>query len=160
MCSRWYAALLVLVLALAACVAAWGARTPDPLDGQRELGYGQVRFRGVGPERWAQRYRQERKKVWALRAALTGRVDRIAGIIAGLLCIHSYEGSWTDPGAPYWGGLQMNQRFMAAYGGGLLRRKGTANNWSVGEQLAAGIEGYLHAGWGQWPNTSRRCGLR
>ena len=160
-CSRRYAALLVLVLALAACVAAWGARTPDPLDGQRELGYGQVRFRGLGPERWAQRYRQERARVWALRAALTGRVDRIAGIIAGLLCVHGYEGSWTaNTGNGYYGGLQMDLSFQRAYGGRSLQARGTADHWTVGEQLAAGVQGYLERGWQPWPNTSRRCGLR
>ena len=158
-CSRRYAALLVLVLALAACVAAWGARTPDPQP-DRELGFGQVRFRGLGPEKWARRYRQERRSATALRAALTLRVDRLAGIISGLLCIHQYEGSWTDTGAPYYGGLQMDISFQRAYGGRLLQSRGTANHWTVGEQLAAGVAGYLERGWQPWPNTSRRCGLR
>jgi hypothetical protein len=42
-------------------------------------------------------------------------------------CIHRHEGSWRDPGAPYYGGLQMDLAFQRAYGRRLLRRKGTAN---------------------------------
>jgi hypothetical protein len=70
-CSRRYAALLVLVLALAAAVAAWGARTPQQPD--RELGFGQIRFQGVGPERWAQRWRREHRAVLQLRRVLAHR---------------------------------------------------------------------------------------
>jgi hypothetical protein len=158
MCSRRYAALLIVVLAFAAAVAAWGARTPQQPN--RTIGFGQIRFQGVGPERWAQRYRQERKRVWALRGALTARVDRLTGIISGLLCIHQYEGSWTDPGAPYYGGLQMDANFMASYGGRLLQSRGTADHWTIGEQLAAGVQAYLERGWQPWPITSRRCGLQ
>src|SRR5215471_18639237 len=32
------------------------------------------------------------------------------------MCIHRYEGSWTDPNAPFWGGLQMDESFQKAYG--------------------------------------------
>src|SRR5437762_10004329 len=31
---------------------------------------------------------------------------------AAWLCIHRYEGSWTDPNAPYYGGLQMDVQFQ------------------------------------------------
>src|SRR5262245_11889838 len=51
------------------------------------------------------------------------------------MCIHSYEGSWTDGGAPFWGGLQMNYSFQAAYGARLLRAKGTADHWTPLEQI-------------------------
>ena len=37
------------------------------------------------------------------------------------LCIHGYEGSWTDPNSPYYGGLQMDRRVP-----GDLRRRPAA----------------------------------
>lgn len=39
----------------------------------RTLGWGQVRFEGLGPERWAQRYRQEHERTLQLRAQLRHR---------------------------------------------------------------------------------------
>jgi hypothetical protein len=81
------------------------------------------------------------------------------GVIAGLMCIHSYEGSWSDPDAPYWGGLQMDYNFQDAYGHEFLRRWGTADHWPVWAQLQAGTRAYNSRGWGPWPNTARYCGL-
>jgi len=159
MCSRRWAATLVVVLALAMSLASWAARPAEPQP-DRTIGFGQIKFNGLGPERWARRYRQQRRHTLALRNALTLRVDRLAGIISGLLCIHEHEGSWTDPGAPYYGGLQMDWSFMRSYGGRSLQAHGTADHWTVGEQLAAGVAGYLERGWAPWPNTSRMCGLR
>lgn len=75
------------------------------------------------------------------------------------LCIHHYEGSWTDPGAPYFGGLQMDWNFMSAYGGSLLRAKGTADHWTPMEQMWVAERGLSAQGWGAWPNTARMCGL-
>jgi hypothetical protein len=76
------------------------------------------------------------------------------------LCIHRYEASWTDAGAPYYGGLQMDWSFMASYGGELLRRKGPAGNWTPLEQMWVAERAY-HSGRGfyAWPNTARYCGL-
>lgn len=90
----------------------------------------------------------------------TSAAPRTDYVTRGLLCIHHYEGSWTDPGAPYWGGLQMDIGFMATYGAAYLRRWGTADRWPVWAQLAAGRRGYMARGWSPWPNTSRMCGLR
>jgi hypothetical protein len=75
-------------------------------------------------------------------------------------CIHRYEGAWTDPNAPYYGGLQMDIQFQRAYGRYLLRRKGTANHWRPAEQMWA-AERALRAGRGfhPWPTAARRCGL-
>ena len=75
-------------------------------------------------------------------------------------CIHRYEGSWTDAGAPYYGGLQMDYGFMRRYGGDLLARKGPANNWTPLEQMWV-AERAFQAGRGfyPWPNTARMCGL-
>lgn len=79
------------------------------------------------------------------------------------LCIHSREGAWNDPNAPYFGGLQMGYWFMETYGGDLYRRKGTADNWTAAEQMAVADRAY-HAGghstawlYGQWPNTAPPC---
>ena len=76
------------------------------------------------------------------------------------LCIHRFEGSWTDAGPPYYGGLQMDLGFMRTYGAGLLRRKGTADHWTPLEQMWT-AERARRAGRGfwPWPNTARICGL-
>lgn len=80
--------------------------------------------------------------------------------LADWLCIHRYEGSWDDPGAPYYGGLQMDWNFMQAYGRHLLETKGTADHWTPLEQMWV-AENALRAGRGfyPWPNTARMCGL-
>lgn len=75
------------------------------------------------------------------------------------MCIHRYEGSWSDAGAPYYGGLQMDWNFMSAYGASLLRAKGPANNWTPTEQMWVAERGLRAQGWGAWPNTARMCGL-
>lgn len=80
-------------------------------------------------------------------------------ITKGLLCIHHFEGSWSDPNAPYWGGLQMDVNFMEAYGPSFYRRWGTADHWPVWAQLQAGRVAYRVRGWWPWPNTARYCGL-
>jgi hypothetical protein len=75
------------------------------------------------------------------------------------LCIHRYEGSWSDSGSPYWGGLQMDISFQETYGGWLLRHKGTAENWSPLEQIWAAVRGSRARGFSPWPNTARYCGV-
>jgi hypothetical protein len=79
---------------------------------------------------------------------------------AAWLCIKRYEAAWSDGGAPYYGGLQMDYGFMRAYGSSLLRRKGTADNWTPLEQMWV-AERALRAGRGfyPWPNAARLCGL-
>jgi hypothetical protein len=76
------------------------------------------------------------------------------------LCIHHYEGSWTDAGPVYYGGLQMDLGFQERYGAPLLRRKGTANHWTPLEQIWT-AERARRSGRGfyPWPNTARFCGL-
>lgn len=90
---------------------------------------------------------------------------------AGWLCIHSHEGSWTDSGDPYWGGLQMDRGFMETYGPDFIRRykhidgQGFANVWPDWVQMVAaerafsGYGGHGGRGYGPWPNTARYCGL-
>ena len=93
--------------------------------------------------------------------------SRSDSVTRGLLCIHHFEGSWTDPGAPYYGGLQMDSGFMAAYGWMEIHGTriyfsqlwGTADHWPVWAQLQAGRNGFRARGWWPWPNTARMCGL-
>ena len=75
-------------------------------------------------------------------------------------CIHRYEGSWTDPNPPYYGGLQMDLGFQETYGRWLFVRKGTADHWTPLEQMWV-AEKALRAGRGfyPWPLTARWCGL-
>jgi hypothetical protein len=79
--------------------------------------------------------------------------------LAALLCIHRFEGSWTDTGAPYYGGLQMDLGFQASYGGWLLRTKGTADHWTPIEQMWTAEKAIRSRGFWPWPNTARDCGL-
>jgi hypothetical protein len=80
-------------------------------------------------------------------------------MLRGWLCIHRYEGSWADPGSPYWGGLQMDFSFQQTYGGWLLRHKGTADHWSELEQIWVAVRAARVRGFSPWPNTARYCGL-
>ena len=75
------------------------------------------------------------------------------------LCIHRYEGSWTDTGAPYYGGLQMNLTFQQRYGRWLFRHKGTADHWTPLEQMWTAEKALKSRGFWPWPNTARSCGL-
>jgi hypothetical protein len=77
----------------------------------------------------------------------------------GWLCIHRYEGSWTDSGSPYWGGLQMDFSFQETYGGWLLHHKGTAEHWSPLEQIWVAVRAARVRGFSPWPNTAHYCGL-
>jgi hypothetical protein len=75
------------------------------------------------------------------------------------LCVHRYEGSWVDPGAPYYGGMQMDLPFQSEYGPWQLHHLGTADRWSVNGQLYASWKAWRVRGWAPWPNTARYCGL-
>jgi hypothetical protein len=98
--------------------------------------------------------------LWQRRAAAARRAAQHPPHLGAWLCIHRYEGSWSDAGSPYYGGLQMDYGFMAHYGGFLLRQKGPAGNWSPLEQMWV-AERALAAGRGfaAWPSTARSCGL-
>jgi hypothetical protein len=74
-------------------------------------------------------------------------------------CIHRHEGSWTDPNAPYYGGLQMDLAFQRAHGPEYLRRWGTADRWPVWAQLRTAERARRTRGFHPWPNTARACGL-
>jgi hypothetical protein len=113
------------------------------------------RVRLTRDHRWLRRY--------ALRHIATARARMIPPIphLAGWLCIHSHEGSWTDSGDPYWGGLQMDRQFMESYGADMIVRfHGYANVWPVWAQMVVAERAYSSGrGYGPWPNTARACGL-
>ena len=100
------------------------------------------------------------RDAWKRRAYLARTEARRPPNRQAWLCIHQYEGSWSDSGAPYYGGLQMDESFMRTYGPGLVRKKGTADNWTPLEQMWV-AEKALGAGRGfyPWPNAARLCGL-
>ena len=98
--------------------------------------------------------------IGVLLMSLDGRAQRLPrGFVHGALCIHQHEGSWHDSGAPYWGGMQMDMQFMRTYGPRLLRRRGTADNWTPHQQLVVAYHAWRRVGWSPWPNTARICGL-
>jgi hypothetical protein len=98
-------------------------------------------------------------QVWHHRQHAAWRRAQHPPRLRAWLCIHHYEGSWSDSGAPYWGGLQMNLRFQASYGGWLLRHKGTADHWSRLEQIWVAVRAWRVRGFSPWPNTARFCGV-
>ena len=73
--------------------------------------------------------------VWKTRSDAAHRRAMRPPHLREFLCIHRYEGSWTDGGDPYWGGLQMDRTFQRLYGAYLFRTKGTADRWSPIEQV-------------------------
>jgi hypothetical protein len=78
----------------------------------------------------------------------------------GWLCIHHFEGGWSDSGDPYWGGLQMDRGFMRTYAPRFLLRKGWANRWTPLEQMWVAERAHRSGrGYNPWPNTARYCGL-
>ena len=106
------------------------------------------------------RYRLWLRDAWRIRAERARFRAHHPPHLAEWRCIHRWEGSWTDPNSPYYGGLQMDLTFQRAYGPRLLRHKGTANHWAPYEQMWV-AERALKAGRGfhPWPLTARRCGL-
>lgn len=122
-----------------------------------------VRYRGVTAEGWAARYRAMWRRARDARRALRAAVAQpryTSSIEAAFLCIHRFEGSWTDSGAPHWGGLQMDLDFQRTYGDWALAAFGTADRWPVSVQLAVAIRAKVSGrGFYPWPNTARYCGL-
>ena len=98
-------------------------------------------------------------RVWQRRFGIAARKAHHPPNLKAWLCIHHYEGSWKDSGAPYWGGLQMDISFMQSYGGRLYRTKGTANHWTILEQIWTAVRAERVRGFYPWPNTARFCGL-
>jgi len=100
------------------------------------------------------------RRFWAHRVRALRRVLLNPPLESAWLCIHSHEGSWTDSGDPYWGGLQMDRGFMETYAPRYLLRIGWANRWSPVEQMWVANRAYRSGrGFNPWPNTARYCGL-
>jgi hypothetical protein len=101
-----------------------------------------------------------RRGAWRRRAQKARSRFRRPPHLQAWRCIHRHEGPWSDPSAPYYGGLQMDLSFQRMYGRHLLRRKGTANRWTPREQMWV-AERAVRAGRGfyPWPVAARRCGL-
>ena len=124
------------------------------------VGHGKPRRSHARAARWLA---SELADVQAQLAAITLYVP--PAIRQAFLCIHRYEGSWTDPNPPHWGGLQFDLDFQRTYGPELLRGKGTADHWTPAEQIHVayrayrGYAGYGPRGFYPWPNTARYCGL-
>lgn len=98
-------------------------------------------------------------RVWHKRESAARRRATHPPERSAWYCIHSYEGSWSDANAPYWGGLQMDYSFQSAYGGWLLKHQGTANHWTPLEQIWAGVRAWRVRGFEPWANTARDCGV-
>lgn len=120
--------------------------------------YGEIQFHKRAL-RWHKELLARYKQKWEELHPPAPALPAISHLSAWL-CIHSYEGSWTDSGSPYYGGLQMDIEFQQSYGSELLRTKGTANNWTPAEQMAVAEKAYSSGrGFYPWPNTARYCGL-
>jgi hypothetical protein len=97
---------------------------------------------------------------WRRVARAMRRVAQNPPHKAGWLCIQRFEGSWTDGGGPFYGGLQMDLGFQRTYGLALLQRKGTADRWTPLEQMWVAERAHRAGrGFYPWPNTARVCGL-
>lgn len=119
-----------------------------------------VRYRGLTAAQWAARFRDRTRQLQNVRRMVRARLSTNTYVERAFLCIHRYEGSWTDSGAPFWGGLQMDKGFQSYYGGWALRAFGTADKWPVSVQIATAIRAYKSGrGFRPWPNTARTCGL-
>jgi hypothetical protein len=96
---------------------------------------------------------------WHKRAVAAWRNAHHPPKLRAWYCIHSYEGPWNDPNAPYWGGLQMDYNFQSAYGPWLLKHKGTADHWTPLEQIWAGVRAWRTRGFEPWSSTAHACGV-
>jgi transglycosylase-like protein len=77
------------------------------------------------------------------------------------LCVHRHEGAWTaHTGNGYYGGLQFDALFERTYGREFVRMWGHAHRWPPAVQMTVAMRAYERRGFGPWPATSRRCGLR
>ena len=77
---------------------------------------------------------------------------------SGAQCIHDHEGSWTDTGAPYWGGFQMTLWFQQTYGARYVARYGLADQWPPAVQIRVTRSVAGGGDWAQW-GTRGLCGL-
>lgn len=137
------------------------------IDAYRRATWDWQRLMGTPPTRAARRtpaatsveFAKWTLRLWKARAAKAQRKAQRPPHLQAFLCIHRYEGAWTDGGAPYYGGLQMDLGFQRAYGRHLLRTKGTADHWTPLEQIWTAEKAHRSRGFYPWPRTARACGL-
>jgi len=98
-------------------------------------------------------------RAWQRRAKAAWRAAKHPPKLHAWYCIHNREGSWTDPDAPYWGGLQMDMNFQSAYAPWLLKHKGTADHWSPLAQIWAGVRAWRTRGFEPWSSSAHACGV-
>jgi hypothetical protein len=143
-------------------------RTLDDIHNKRDetwkwqdvMSASRLRYGGYAEHSQSLAYRKSVLSLWTQRASQARQLAQNPPRLKDWLCIHHYEGSWTDPNAPYYGGLQMDWSFMQAYGPTLLRTKGTADHWTPLEQIWVAERAYESGrGFYPWPNTARWCGL-
>ena len=173
--------LLLLAAALAAATGAFAARPAAPggsvrpddpvltaIDRargetwhwQRLMGKPLTRSADTASRVASAEYRRWVLDLWRKRAARARAAADNPPAKLAWLCIQRHEGRWDDPHPPYWGGLQMDLHFQRTYGQWLLRRKGTANNWTPLEQIWIAVRAHRSGrGFSPWPNTARRCGV-
>lgn len=180
--ARWLVVVLVcsLVTASPALAHLHGTRTlvqhPARLAAQRQLKLARIAiWHGSTTLRWLRRHpsvgaRHERaiirrNHLWLYRYGLREQREALERLhpkpvlTSAWACIHSREGSWTDPGGPYYGGLQMDVSFQIHYGREFFNRWGTADRWPIWAQIAAAERARRDVGYSPWPNTARACGL-
>ena len=117
-------------------------------------------YTGAAETSTSRPYRRWVLSVWERRAKQAWRKATRPPHYDEWMCIHRYEGSWVDPNAPYYGGLQMDLGFQRSYGAKLLATKGTADNWSPLEQMWVAERAHASGrGFYPWPNTARYCNL-
>lgn len=157
---------LLALLGAAGTVASVGATDPPALtvtvtQTRTETVRRLQSYQGKSVRWWAWRAQYNRRRLNQTRAALRKQVRLgSSGLERAFLCIHAFEGSWDDPHAPYWGGLQMDMSFMRSYAPEFLRAYGTADRWTPAMQIATAMRAYLQGrGFYPWPNTARFCGL-
>ena len=107
----------------------------------------------------SRRYRRWVRDLWRVRAVHARHRALHPPFRSIWLCIHRYEASWHDGGAPYYGGLQMDVSFQLHYGRRLYRLKGTADHWTPLEQIWVAEKARRSGrGFSPWPSTARLCG--
>ena len=124
-------------------------------------------YRGKDAETWAKAYRYRTHQLLKTRAVAKQKIKAVikephgnSWLERAVLCIHSGEGAWDDPNAPYYGGVQMDLSFQRHYGAWALKAFGTADKWPKAVQIAVAIRAHEEGrGFYPWPNTAKNCGL-
>jgi hypothetical protein len=140
-------------------------RAVEPIPPDKPRSAAHFRF-VLANERRAHRaqVRALRAEIRTLRARLADR-DRYRAEAsryrAQFLCIARHESGlrWSiNTGNGYYGGLQMDRAFQRTYGPELYRH-GTADTWTVDQQIAVASRAVPRRGFTPWPTTARICGL-